>query len=185
MRGSCALLATLILAAGCAQLLPKAEQQVASPWTSFEAARDAFEQIQPDSTTASDLRARGFDPFASANVQLLSFSDVLLKFPLADGSHVLDAGLKRCLESGKHCTGYSVNVQDVHHDRTGNFMLDLLGFKRVVDTHGWTFNGLILLVDDRVVYTLYGGQPRVATKDTQVQPLGPVQSLGDATSLMK
>jgi hypothetical protein len=187
VRQPCALLTAAFLAVGCAQLLPKGEQQVASPWTSFDAARGAFGQIEPDRTSAADLRMRGFDPYASPNVQLLSFSDILLRFPLADGwsGRMLDPGLKRCLEAGKHCTGYSVNVQDVHHDRTGSFVLDLLGFKRVVDTHGWTFNGLILLVDDHVVYTLYGGQPQVQTKDTQVQPLGPVQSLGDVTSLVK
>ena len=38
---------------------------------------------------------------------------------------------------------------------------------------------------DRVVYTLYGGQPKVQATEKSIQPLGPVQSLGDATSLIK
>lgn len=186
-RQLCALLAALSLAAGCSQLLPKAEQQVASPWTSFEAAQAAFEQIEPDRTTVADLRDRGIDPYTSENVQLLSFSDILLKFPLADGwsSRSLDSGLRRCLEAGKQCTGYAINVQDVHRDRVGSFVLDLLSFKRTVDVKGWSFNGLILIVDQRVVYTLHGGQPKVQATEKSIQPLGPVQSLGDATSLVK
>jgi hypothetical protein len=181
------LLAALSLAAGCSDLLPKAEQQVASPWTSFEAARTAFEQIEPERTTVAELRARGIDPYTSENVQLLSYSDVLLKFPLADGwsTRSLDSGLRHCLEAGKKCTGYAINVQDVHRDRVGSFVLDLLNFKRTVDVKGWSFNGLILLVDGRAVYTLYGGQPKLQAKETSKQPLGPVQSLGDVTSLFK
>ena len=181
------LLAALSLAAGCSDLLPKAEQQVANPWGNFEAAKATFEQIEPDRTTAADLRSRGIDPFTSENVQLLSYSDILLKFPLADGwsARSLDGGLRRCLEAGKQCTGYSINVQEVHRDRVGSFVLDLLSFKRTVDVKGWSFNGLILLVDDRVVYTLYGGQPKVQATEKSIQPLGPVQSLGDATSLIK
>lgn len=182
-----ALLTALSLAVGCSELLPKAEQHVASPWSNFDAAKATFEQIEADRTTVAELRARGIDPYTSENVQLLSYSDILLKFPLADGwsARSIDGGLRRCLEAGKQCTGYSISVQEVHRDRVGSFVLDLLNFKRTVDVKGWTFNGLILLVDERVVYTLYGGQPKVQATEVSKQPLGPVQSLGDATSLVK
>jgi hypothetical protein len=56
----------------------------------------------------------------------------------------------------------------------------MLGFKRVTDTSGWSFNALILLVNDRAVYTLYGGQPIVREHEVAIQPLGPVQSLGNS-----
>jgi hypothetical protein len=60
---------------------------------------------------------------------------------------------------------------------------DTLGFKRVVETTGWQFNALILLVGDRVVYTLYGGQPNLHKQEVTRQPLGPVQNIGDAVSI--
>ena len=181
-RQLCALLTALSLAAGCSQLLPKAEQQVASPWANFEAAKATFEQIEADHTTVADLRARGIDPYTSENVQLLSYSDILLKFPLADGwsARSIDSGLRRCLEAGKQCTGYSVNVQNVKRDRVGSFVLDLLNFKRTIDVKGWSFNGLILLVDDKVVYTLYGGQPRLHEEEVSRNPLGPLQGWGES-----
>jgi hypothetical protein len=71
-------------------------------------------------------------------------------------------------------------VHDVKRDHVGGFWADTLGFKRIVDVSGWSFNGLILLVEDRVVYTLYGGQPNLREKETSRQPLGPVQNLGEA-----
>ena len=128
------------------------------------------------------MRAAGIDPYVSRNVQLLSYSDVLLRFPLNAGSSnaQLDHGLRACLEAGKSCTGYALNVRDVKKDHTGPFWQDTLGFKRVVETTGWQFNALILLVGDRVVYTLYGGQPNLHEQEVSRQPLGPVQNIWDA-----
>ena len=178
-RPRCALLAAAFLAAGCAQLLPKSHSEVRSPWASFEEARAAFETIVPESTTAAELRARRLDPYTSPNVQLLSFSDVLRRFPVADvPADSLDRGLRRCLEAGKACTGYAIEVTDVHRDRVGNFWQDILGFKRVVDVSGWSFNGIVLIVDERVVYTLHGGQPTLRAEEIARQPLGPLQGMG-------
>jgi hypothetical protein len=95
----------------------------------------------------------------------------------------LDAGLRQCLEAGKACTGYSINVRDVKRDRVGGFWKDTLGFKRVVDVSGWTFNALVLLVGDQVVYTLYGGQPNLREQEITRQPLGPVQNFGESLPL--
>lgn len=123
------------------------------------------------------------DPYISPNVTLLSFSDVLLRFPNAGNFEQLDAGLRQCLRAGKSCTGYAIAAKDTKRDRVGDFWLDAFAFKRVVSVHGWSFNALVLLVDDRVVYTLYGGQPLVREQEVTRQPLGPVQNLGTALSL--
>jgi hypothetical protein len=173
-----ALLAAALLAAGCAELLPKSHSEVQSPWDNFDEARAAFETIVPDRTTTAELRARKLDPYESPNVTLLSFSDVLRRFPVADmPAQTIDSGLRRCLEAGKACTGYAVDVNEMKRDRVGNFVQDLLGFKRIVDVSGWSFNGIILIVDEHVVYTLYGGQPKVHAEETSRQPLGPLQNL--------
>lgn len=168
------------LAGGCAQLLPKASSEVSSPWISFEQARDTVERIVPGQTTVADLRAMGIDPYASANVQLLSFSDVLLRFPNAGSLDRLDTGLRQCLEAGKGCTGLAITARDTRRDRVGNFWADALSFKRVVDVTGWSFNAIILMVEDRAVYTLYGGQPHLREQEVTRQPLGPLQDWGDS-----
>src|SRR5512141_2734223 len=90
---------------GCADLLPKAHTEVRSSWHSFEEARATIETIVPYRTTAADLKAMGIDPFATANVQLLTYSDIVLRFPLTGTLPMdrLDGGLRQCLEAGKGC----------------------------------------------------------------------------------
>lgn len=180
-----ALLAASAWLAGCATLLPTSHLEVRSPWRTFDEAREAIERIEPDRTTVADLRVAGIDPYARPNVQLLSYSDILLRFPLggsaANGR--LDRGLRECLEAGKACTGYYISVREVKRDRIGSFWLDALRFKRVVETTGWQFNALILLVGERVVYTLYSGQPHLLEQEVTRQPLGPVQNIGDSVSI--
>ena len=174
--------AVALAIAGCASLLPVAKSEVKSPWKSFDEAKLAIERIVPERTTAADLKASGIDPYTSPNVQLLSYSDVLLRFPanglLAQGT--LDGGLRECLASGKSCTGYSIIVRDVKRERVGDFWKDSLGFRREVEITGWTFNALILLVGDRVVYTLYGGQPMLSEQELTRNPLGPIQDWAEA-----
>jgi len=167
---------------GCASVLPKAQNEVTSPWTTFEDARGAIERIEPHRTTAADLRAQGLDPYSTPNVQLLTYSDIVLRFPLGGSiaPEHLDTGLRECLQAGKACTGYAIAAKNVHRDRVGNYWQDAFGFKRTIDTSGWNFNALILLVEDRVVYTLYGGQPQLREHEVSRQPLGPLQEWGRA-----
>jgi len=178
---------TALLASGCAELLPKHLDEVSSPWTTFEDAKGAIEGIEPQRTTAEDLRALGLDPYRNPNVQLLSYSDILLRFPMTDPSRdTTDPGLRDCLEGGKACKGLFVTAKDIKRDRVGSFWLDTFGFKRVTETTGWNFNALILLVNDRVVYTIFGGQPNVREQEVTRQPLGPLQGIGESMgSLVK
>jgi hypothetical protein len=166
---------------GCAELLPKTSSEVTSRWHSYEEARAAVERIEPYRTTAADLKAAGFDPYVTPNVQLLTYSDIVLRFPLSGSMpwERLDRGLRECLEAGKSCQGYSISVRETKRDRVGNFWLDALHFKRTVDTVGWSFSALVLLVDERVAYVIHGGQPLIREQETNRQPLGPLQGWGD------
>jgi hypothetical protein len=176
---ACAVAALLL--SGCAELLPKASSQIASPWHSYEEALAAIQRIAPYRSTAADLKTLGFDPFVTPNVQLLNFSDIVLRFPVSANLPLdrLDKGLRECFEAGKECLGYSVNIRETKRDRVGDFWLDSLQFYRVTDVKGWSFNALVLLVDERVVYVIHGGQPVILEKETNKQPLGPLQGWGD------
>ncbi len=182
------LLALVALAlCGCAALLPKERAEVRGPWRSFDEAKAAIESVVPEGTTTAELHAKGIDPYANPNVQLLSYSDVLLRFPLSvqPGVDSRDPGLRACLDAGKACHGYAIEVRAIRRERVGNFWLDTFGFRRQVDVSGWTFNALILIRDGRVAYTLYGGQPNVSEQQVARQPLGPVQSAGTTLSAQK
>ena len=74
---------------------------------------------------------------------------------------------------------HSIAIRDVKSRRVGNFWLDTFNFVRVTDSTGWDYNALILFIDDRVVYTLDGGQPRISKRDRTRNPLGPLQTWGD------
>jgi hypothetical protein len=114
-------------------------------------------------------------------VSILSYSDVVQRF--AVGSTIrpeeLDPGIRQCLTAGKACTGYSIVLKRTSRKRIGNFWLDSLNFRRETDVTGWSFNALVLFVDDLVVYTLHGGQPRVHEKEMVRNPLGPLQGWGN------
>lgn len=180
MRKGPGFIACALLLSGCTSLLPMSRTEVRSPWRSFAEARDAIESIEPERTTAADLRRMGIDPYVSPNVQLLTYSDITLRFPVNVADSRLDRGLRDCLAAGKACVGYYFNVREVKRDRVGGFWADTLRFRRVVEISGWSFNALVLLVGDRVVYTLYGGQPSLQEQEVARQPLGPLQDFGDS-----
>jgi hypothetical protein len=166
--------------AGCTALLPRAEFATQETWRDYESARSAIDAIVAMQSTRADLRAAGIDPHRNAAVTILNLSDVMQRF--AAGSSVpldeLDEGVRRCLTAGKSCSGYSIALRRSSRKRIGNFWLDSFNFYRETDITGWSFNALILFVDDLVVYTLHGGQPRVHEREVTRNPLGPLQGWG-------
>lgn len=170
-----------VLLAACADLLPRSSSVTQVEWSSYEDARQAIDQIVPYETRRADLTAARLDPTTNPAITILTFSDVAQRF--AAGAAVraedLDPGVRQCLVSGKQCNGYAINVRKVHRDRIGNFWLDSFNFKRETETTGWSFVALILMVDDLVVHTLYGGQPKIHEIETTRNPLGPLQGWGD------
>jgi hypothetical protein len=172
----CALLAGSLALAACSSLLPRTETIVKTEWGSFDEAKAAIEYIQAHKTSRKDLHAAGLDPYVNPNVELLNYSDVLRRFPLSGSVTRLDTGLRECLEAGKSCTGYSIAIDQQHKDRVGPFLLDLLSFRRETKNTGWTFNAVVLMVGDDVVYALYGGKPAISETETTVEPLGPLQN---------
>ncbi len=182
--GRLALLAAALALSGCSSLLPRSQVQVQTPWHTFEEAKAQVDRIEPQRTTEAELHAAGFDPYQNPNVELLNYSDILRRFPLSGTVTRLDPGLRECLEAGKACTGYLLEMKQEHKERVGNFFLDLLRFRRETKSTGWTFNAIVLVVDGKVVYTLYGGKPSISATEKTVEPLGPLQDW-DASGLVK
>lgn len=175
----------ILLATGCSGLLPTADEQVDSRWESYMDAHQAFERITPGRTTAAELRTLGFDPFENPNVRILNYLDVTQRFVpnasirLAD----LDPAVRTCLKATTACRAYEVSPRSLHKERHGNVLLDVFNFRRRTTTEGWSFDGLIVLNGDRVVYKLYGGQPSVAELEDKRNPLGPFQDISVNTGV--
>lgn len=171
----------LLALAGCSttSVMPRKEASVQSAWTSFEEAKGAYEKIVPHQTTIADLKALGFDPYKTANIQILSYLDVMSRFMPneAVGLQALDQELRDCIEARSRCYALEATPSHVVDQRSGNLVLDMLQFKEKTVTSGWRFKALIVLHDDQVVYKLWGGTPKLSEVTTSSQPLGPLNDV--------
>jgi hypothetical protein len=169
-------------------MLPSSrEVTAASPsgWQSYQDAENTFAGITPGKTTAAQLKALSLDPAANPAVALLPTWQLRQRFipnalvTLDD----LDPGVRACIEARQACRAYEVNYVATQSRRTGNAALDILKLHRETHTAGWRFNGLILVKDDVVVYTLTAGQPKIHQVEEKQDYLGPVQALASKLKL--
>ena len=167
------------LATGCSALLPRSQESTSSPWQKYEDAQKAFDRLVPGETTSVQLKDMALDPSTNPNITILNYTDVLRRFLLSQSISLndLDEGVRLCVSAKTGCRGFEVNQKVLNKQRTGYFLLDLLGFKRDTHTQGWAFSGLILLKDDVVVYKLTGGQPSIVGQESTQNPLGPLQMI--------
>lgn len=172
----------LVISSGCRSLLPTSSDATLVQWRSFDEARAAIESIVPFQTRKSTLVSNGLDPLHNPAVTILSYPEIVQRFSAGNALRrdEYEQGIRRCLTAGQACSGYSISVKRVKSDRIGNFWLDMLGFVRRTNITGWSFNAMVLFVDDEVVYRVYGGQPNLHEMQVRRNPLGPLQSLGDA-----
>jgi hypothetical protein len=165
----------------CASSLPKSERVAKSAWPNFDAAKSAFDKVQPGLTTVAELREMGFDPFASANIKVLNYLDVTRRFLSSDVIKLadLDPAVRECIGVREACDGYEINLERIHRKRTGSVFLDLFNFKRITRETGWRFTGLFLIRDGRVSYKLWSGEPSIDRRLGTANPWGPLQEPAD------
>lgn len=168
--------------AGCSAMLPHGDTKVEGSWKSFEDAQQTFDRIIPYQTTIEDLKALKLDPHTRPNITILNYSDVLRRFAPGNLSNLdeLDGGVRECLSAKTACQGYEVVQKTIKRKRTGNFWSDFLNFTRETDVTGWSFNGVLLIRNNTVIYKLTGGQPLIHEEERNRNPLGPLQGAGEA-----
>ena len=172
---------------GCSTLLPKDKTITVGTWDTFEEAQQTFDKIIPLKTTLDDLKKLKIDPESNANINILNYTDVTNRFisGLSIESYELDTGIEECILAKTNCKGYEINERVVKRKRYGNFWADLFNFKRKTDIVGWSFNGIVLINDGLVVYKLSSGKPSIHEKVEKNNPLGPLQSGGIVTDILK
>ena len=178
---SSALIVLVALVASCSALLPKSKAETEAIFKSYDDARAAIEAIQPYRTTRTDLKAAGIGTERDPTITYLSHVDIAVRFPIGGvlRTEDVDPGIRDCLKAGKACNAYQINIRHTVRDRNGNFWLDAFRFKREIDVSGWTFNALVIFVNDTAVYAVYGGQPTIHELEVERNPLGPLQGWGD------
>lgn len=176
----------MLLLTACSSLLPRGSTEAQSGFGSFEEARDAIEQVKPYQTTTGQLKDLGFDVQATANVRQIPYPEVIAR--LAPNPSVplgmLDAGIRDCIESRQACRAYEFSFARQYSHREGSFWADFLNFRRRTEITGWRFQGLVVVRDGVVLFRNYGGEPQIKQTERQSNPLGPLQSAGEAAGAL-
>jgi len=175
------LICSVVMLNGCTanSLLPSIQQTSESPWQSFAEAKESYDRIEVEITTREELKNLGYDPFETPNVRLIDYLEVTRRF-IPNASITVDSlpiGVQNCLSVKQHCQGYEVTPKYINRERYGNPLSDLLNFRRRTVTSGWTFEALIVLQDELVVYKLWNGEPKVLEFEDKKNPLGPLQDI--------
>lgn len=173
--------ALVLLISACSSMLPKAHTE-STVFQSFDEARAAIEKLVPMKSDRQSIEKSGFNPATHPNIKLLTHSDVVRLFVPTSllKREDLDPGILKCLEARDACHGMEVTESKISRVRTGNFWTDFTNFKRRTETTGWRLDGLILFVNDLVVYRSWGGQPAINEVEVRTNPLGPFQDIGPA-----
>ena len=181
-RLAASLFITLALV-GCGGLglLPYQTDIQTTNFNSYKAVEAAYLQVSPGDTKASDLTQIGFDAARAPNVEVLSYLGVIERFMPRDsiGFDKLDPAVQSCIEARDRCTAYVFRPERLHQERTGDFLLDVFGFERMTVETGWSAEVVFLVQDGRVAYKVMSGKPNIDDSHDKVQPLGPLQDIGD------
>ena len=170
----------LAILTGCSSLLPNAKVEAQTPWHTYADAHAMFEKVVPTKTTLAELKALGIDPDLTPNIAILAQTDLLRRLiPLSSlDNHLIDPQLQACIVPQQVCFAYEIEQTRMDRDRTGNFWLDFMNFKRVTEITGWKFNAVFVIRNDIVIHKLWSGKPNIRQHEEEFRPLGPLQSIG-------
>ena len=176
-------LAVTLVLVGCGGLglLPYQTDIQNTKFRSFQQVTSAYDDIKTGVTRISDLDSIGFDTTTSPNVEMLSYLGIIERFMPRDSIKFdnLDPAVQSCIAARDRCTALVFRPERLHQERTGNWMLDVLGFERTTVNYGWSAEVMLLIQDGRVAYKVMSGRPNIQDYHDKVQPLGPFQDLGN------
>ena len=115
-------------------LLPSSIAVSPSQFRSYQAAREALEKAVPYETHCRELKALGFDPYASVNVTIIPYPEVISRLVPYSGVplEALDPGVRDCILAQLRCSAYVFHIARNDRQRDGNFFLDFLNIIRHV-----------------------------------------------------
>jgi len=181
-----ALLAALFFLGGCTGLLPRGSSVTPSPFQTFGEAQTAVERLEPFRTREADLPAQGFDPKEGKNVTQIAYPEIVARLAPHSGVPInsLDAGIRACIEARAGCRAYLFRFDRLSRKREGGFWVDFLNIQRVTHTTGWWLETLVVVSDGVVLFRNYSGEAHIEKVERQTNPLGPLQSAGEAAGAL-
>ena len=176
-----AVIGLLIISVGCnsARWLPSKTVNTQGQWTSYQQVETLVKGIKRGHTLA-DVKELGLDIDKTPNIKSLTHLDIAKRFGLIgmrDQIVTVPAGVKKLMEAAEKGRGYELNVQSTYSRRVGSFCADFFQFRKKTHTTGWDFTVLLIVVDDKVEYVLYKGNPNIDKLEKEKNPLGPFQKI--------
>src|SRR4030067_2214421 len=171
-----------LITVGCGSLLPSVKETTKTYWWGFfDDAKIAVEQIIPYKTTTGELQKLGVDPYQTPNLKILTYLDIIQRFMFNPSikREDLDRGIQDCINAKTNCSAYEIQLKNITKKRHGNVLLDLFNFKKKTKESGGEFEALIVIVNNNVVYKLWGGKPIIDESREIKNPLGPLQNPSD------
>lgn len=173
--------ALLLADCGGTDLLPQDSKDTSSNFQSYDQVQAAYSKIVPGSTRLTDLPKLGFDTTAMANVEMLSNADVNARFVPANprAFDLLPKPVHACIEAQERCSALVFHLELTQSRRNGSVVMDAMGLRRETLSTGWSAEVVLFMQDGRVIYKLMSGRPHIAETKDSMQPLGPLQDLGE------
>ena len=163
-------------------LLPHESQVLeSSRFQTYDQVAAAYTDIVPGQTRMTDLPRLGFDTATTPNVEILSYLGVIERF-MPRNSLTFDhlaPPVQACIEAQDRCSAFVFHPQHVESQRLGSVILDIFGFERQTLDTGWQAEVVLLMQDGHVAYKLMSGRPRIEDMHDSIQPLGPLQDIGN------
>jgi hypothetical protein len=174
-------LIVVVIGTGCSatRCLPSKTVNTQSEWANYQEVESVVKNIKRGHTLA-DVKELGLDVETTPNVESLTYLDIAKRFGLIglkDKSVTIPAGVKKLMDAAENGRGYELNVQSTYSRRIGNFWADFFQFRKRTHTTGWQFSVLLIVVDDKVEYVLYKGNPNIDKLEKEKNPLGPFQKI--------
>ena len=171
----------LIFLYGCTSVLPSDNVRNGTGISTFQSIKSKYDGIVLDYTPMETMVQMGFDPYNTTNVEILSYTDIIVKFMPSDNILISDLpiGIQKCLAVREQCFSFNVTYTESDTNHIGNATLDVLGFVEEVEVKGWHFSAIFIMVDDVVVYKLFKGNPKEYQYIKKTRPLGPLQKIGN------
>lgn len=177
-----AALALCVAATACSSLLPRGSSDTPSPFEGYAQAQAAAERIVAFRTRVAELPALGFDPENGRNVTVIPYPEIVARLAPYPGVPLdeLEPGIRQCILAKAGCKAYLFRFERLSRRREGDFLSDFLNLRRVTNVTGWWFEALVVVSDGTVLFRNFAGQPHIDRVEKQTNPLGPLQSSGEA-----
>jgi len=176
-------IAFMLSLVGCGGLglLPHETQIQNTNFQTYDQVQAAYTGIVPGQTRLTELSKLGFDTATTPNVEVLSYLGVIERFMPRNSLSFdhLAPQVQDCINSQERCSAFVFHPQHIESRRMGSLFLDLLGFERQTLDSGGSAEVVLLMQDGHVAYKLMSGRPRIEDMHDRVQPLGPLQDLGN------